>query len=999
MDDQPGNVAGRIGFLDKTKFDDVHDASGKPTEVEPPEGSHVEDDCLKLSALGRSRFIQFRDTESLSDLEESIGFFTRALASTPNGHPDISHRHAELGVSYGDRYRRLGMLTDLEKAIEYHTRALRLTPDSHPDLSRRHANLGMSYGDRYQRLGMLEDLEKAIEYHTHALRLTPNRHPDISHRHAELGVSYGDRYRRLGELTDLEKAIEYHTRALVLTPNSHPDLSRRHANLGVSYGDRYQRLGMLEDLEKAIEYHTHALRLTPNRHPDISHRHAELGVSYGDRYRRLGELTDLEKAIEYHTRALVLTPNSHPDLSRRHANLGVSYGDRYKRLGELADLEKAIEYHSLALRLTPNGHPDISHRHAELGVSYGDRYQRLGMLEDLEKAIEYHTRALRLTPDSHPDLSRRHANLATTWDQYVFSEAFNRDCNAQSKRLASSSSGFESYEQFNLWDSDDASWVDSSSHGVSKFEAYLYYYGLRGNRKPGPKLIYRTSTDIFLPPSGPSQDLRKIQLLAVHEHAKLGRKNLWATIRDKTVGILDRKQIKYTSVDLVRFRREEQTEDGRDKTVTNPVTIWVGVRPDSTNGDAAFDSAQDVIELLKRYDIDDIDIAYRESETQPLAGPILYAPVNNVHPLKSVIDWVTTALSLPIAGLRTHHIQGTLGFYFKIDEDLYGVTARHVLFPDTEGNDAYSYATSAPKKNVVLMGNKAFDDLLESIKAFIGTLNNTVTVLEKSVKSRAARAERGDQQAAADLVKFQQNLDDTKATIAELRKFFATLKKDWSEVNKRIIGHVVWSPPITGLTAPHGYTRDVCVIKLDKEKFLPNLRGNAIDLGTEIESGKFMSLLYPRYDAPSEFDYPEDRIYLLKVILAAAKIKEPNSQDIKGDPTRFVFKRGLTTRTTVGRLNGFESCTRRYGPLGHFDSVEAAVYPYDNDSDPFSRAGDSGAAIVGANNDFVAQLTSGTGLTNSSDITYGTPMEWLWHDVIKAKFPNAVLFFDVPASN
>ncbi|CAE6424348.1 unnamed protein product [Rhizoctonia solani] len=142
MDDQPGNVAGRIGFLDKTKFDDVHDASGKPTEVEPPEGSHVEDDCLKLSALGRSRFIQFRDTESLSDLEESIGFFTRALASTPNGHPDISHRHAELGVSYGDRYRRLGMLTDLEKAIEYHTRALRLTPDSHPDLSRRHANLG-----------------------------------------------------------------------------------------------------------------------------------------------------------------------------------------------------------------------------------------------------------------------------------------------------------------------------------------------------------------------------------------------------------------------------------------------------------------------------------------------------------------------------------------------------------------------------------------------------------------------------------------------------------------------------------------------------------------------------------------------------------------------------------------------------------------------------------------------------------------------------------------
>ncbi|KAG9103361.1 hypothetical protein FRC06_011308 [Ceratobasidium sp. 370] len=581
-------------------------------------------------------------------------------------------------------------------------------------------------------------------------------------------------------------------------------------------------------------------------------------------------------------------------------------------------------------------------------------------------------------------------------------EAFNRTCNAQSKHLSSSSNSSESYKHLKLWDGDDASCLasaDSSGHGVSKPEAYLYYYGLRGNGQPGPKLIYRTSTDIFSPPSGPWQDLRMTQLLTVHEHAKLSQNNLWATIRDETVGLLDRKQIKLTSVDLVRFRWEEQTEDGRGKTITSPVTIWVGVRPDSTNGKAAFDSAQDILELLKVYDIDDIDIAYRESEAQPLAGPILYAPVNNVHPLKSVIDWVTTALSLPIAGLKTRHLQGTLGFYFKIGEDLYGVTARHVLFPDTEGNDAYSYDTSAPKKHVVLMGDRAFDDLLVSIQALIRTLNNNITTLEKSVKRHTAKAEGGDQQAVADLAKFQRNLDDTRATIAELKKFFATLKQRWSKVENRIIGHVVWSPPITGLTAPHGYTRDVCVIKLNKEKFLPNLRGNAVDLGAEIESGKFMRLLYPRYDVPSEFDYPEDRIYLLRVILAAANIKEPNSQDIEGDPTRFVFKRGPTTLTTIGRLNGFESRERRYSLFGNFDSVEAAVLPYDNNSGPFSRGGDSGAAIVGANNDFVAQLTGGAGLTDFSDITYGTPMEWLWNDVIKVKFPDAALFFDVPANN
>lgn len=74
-----------------------------------------------------------------------------------------------------------------------------------------------------------------------------------------------------------------------------------------------------------------------------------------------------------------------------------------------------------------------------------------------------------------------------------------------------------------------------------------------------------------------------------------------------------------------------------------------------------------------------------------------------------------------------------------------------------------------------------------------------------------------------------------------------------------------------------------------------------------------MRLLYPRHDG--RFDYPVDRLYLLRVILAAAQIKEPNSQDNTGDATRFVIKRGHTTLTTIGRLNGFESYTRRYSLL------------------------------------------------------------------------------------
>ena len=109
----------------------------------------------------------------------------------------------------------------------------------------------------------------------------------------------------------------------------------------------------------------------------------------------------------------------------------------------------------------------------------------------------------------------------------------------QSKRFSSnsSSSGSASYVRLKLWDSDDASGmtsVDSSDHGVPKLEAYLYFHGLRGNRKLGPKLIWRSSTDVFSPPTGPSQDIRAIQLLTVHEHAILGKdKMMWKLILEE----------------------------------------------------------------------------------------------------------------------------------------------------------------------------------------------------------------------------------------------------------------------------------------------------------------------------------------------------------------------------------------------------------------------------------------------------------------------------------
>ena len=129
-----------------------------------------------------------------------------------------------------------------------------------------------------------------------------------------------------------------------------------------------------------------------------------------------------------------------------------------------------------------------------------------------------------------------------------------------------------------------------------------------------------------------------------------------------------------------------------------------------------------------------------------------------------------------------------------------------------------------------------------------------------------------------------------------------------------------------------------------------------------------MGLMYPHDDAQSLFDYPEDRLYK-----PAAAIRDPNNQDLEGDPVRFVIKRGHTTFTSLGRLTGFESYPSA-GVASLAPSTQlVAVHAYDNDSGSFSRGGDSGSLIVGPQAQVYcpSYLTGGTGLSGSADITFG----------------------------
>lgn len=129
-----------------------------------------------------------------------------------------------------------------------------------------------------------------------------------------------------------------------------------------------------------------------------------------------------------------------------------------------------------------------------------------------------------------------------------------------------------------------------------------------------------------------------------------------------------------------------------------------------------------------------------------------------------------------------------------------------------------------------------------------------------------------------------------------------------------------------------------------------------------------------------KFAYPVDRsLFNLQGILSATPTPVINSSS-----------------ATIGLLNPFASKTRRYDLTGTFESIDVPVLNNFKHFGAFAAAGDSGAVVVGPKGEFVGLVTGGAGRADSEsvDITYITPMHWLWEEVILAKFPGASLYFD-----
>ena len=132
------------------------------------------------------------------------------------------------------------------------------------------------------------------------------------------------------------------------------------------------------------------------------------------------------------------------------------------------------------------------------------------------------------------------------------------------------------------------------------------------------------------------------------------------------------------------------------------------------------------------------------------------------------------------------------------------------------------------------------------------------------------------------------------------------------------------------------------------------------------------------------FKYPRDRLLRIRGIASEELLRDPRIHNDKNDRRGItVLKDGNTTGLTIGHIAGMVSFVR--GTEG-MESIELGVYNVDRE-EVFSKEGDSGSLVVDVHGRMVGLMHAGTMMEMSDgsemDVTYVTPMYWLWPHITK----------------
>ncbi|KAH9967644.1 hypothetical protein BGW80DRAFT_1462153 [Lactifluus volemus] len=505
---------------------------------------------------------------------------------------------------------------------------------------------------------------------------------------------------------------------------------------------------------------------------------------------------------------------------------------------------------------------------------------------------------------------------------------------------------------------------------VTEAVSKVYYKGLPSK----PPLIATTRPGPFEDPTGPEAYtvLKELRVLGNHPLAEV-----WDVgLADNLCRELDTKCVNWTSLDALRIVNAGES--------SGPAIVWVGVELGSLSFEEGCVVAFNCRPIIDSYGIRDYHVEIRESRVMRLSGDSLFFdPVLVSDPTFSVRDPFTATLGIPISTKNRPWSEGTGGFYLSAggsDEDIYLVTARHVVLPIDEPNKNYERRNkSSPREDVIVLGTECFKDWVKAIERDIKGQKFAID----RAKNRFASVDADDPDLKSHRERRDATHDFQKATEAleALSGLRHNIVTHWGAEEKRVFGELVWAPPIDFSTEPGEFTLDLAVIKIDTGKLdKNNYRGNTINIGNKPSPEEFMEKVYLHGTSPTSFKFPPDNLVKLQDTVPERDLTNPLMLDLNSDPCLVVFKNGAKSGTTIGKANTVSSYTRTYfsGQERGWQSREWPVIPTDNESGAFSKKGDSGSCVADAFSRIGGIVIGGASSgTESSDVTYVTPISFI----------------------
>ncbi|KAF8875882.1 hypothetical protein CPB84DRAFT_1752574 [Gymnopilus junonius] len=422
---------------------------------------------------------------------------------------------------------------------------------------------------------------------------------------------------------------------------------------------------------------------------------------------------------------------------------------------------------------------------------------------------------------------------------------------------------------------------------ISPFERAYFYNGIADDPPP----LFQRSDLILRPfpipeerPTG-RHSATPVKTAHTANHPIL-KNQLWKeSVAPEIIALCkeESRGIRVSTMLPVRF--STVNEHGKD-VFDDHIVLWISVHPNTTKETSCRDANAPILNIFAKYNIHDVAVHWIEGAMESLAGPPEMMPVaRDTNPTHWIRRAITAVLGVPLAAQAMANAdtdsQGSLGLYFHRGKDRHGkkskevmaITNKHVVSKKTNEDYEYIGLRGARKQYIRNCGHRRFQQLLDETRALLAEkLGDAKECAEQLAELLGNRPEEEDASYNLDLKYKEQDMQRAVSDVL--------LKSSWSDSLDRIVAWLDWAPKIANDVDPRGYTRDIGVMTLEKNKFVNNFKGKR-------------------------------RLPWLSGFVDPAGLSSPYSLDENNNPRFTVAKQGQTTDLTFGRQSELEAYTCR----------------------------------------------------------------------------------------